>query len=299
MQQDWFETDYYEVLGVASTATAKEITRAYRQLARALHPDVNPDDPSAEDRFRKVAAAYEVVGDAATREEYDEARRRGPVDAAGQWSDGQWSGGQWSGASHGFDDIDLSDLFADMFARSASAPRRGADLDAELALSFDDAVTGTTIPLSVDLGSSVRTRQVRIPAGVRDGQRIRIRGQGGAGSSGGDDGDLYLRVLVDPHPLFGRDGDDLTITAPVAFPVVALGGEATVPTFSGTPVTIRIPEGTRGGTKLRVRGHGVTTTKGTGDLIVTVEVDVPQHLGDARRAALEQYAATDDELIAA
>lgn len=304
MQQDWFETDYYEVLGVASTATAKEITSAYRKLARQLHPDVNPDDPTAEDRFKEVAAAYEVVGDDATRSEYDEARRHGPAAAGPTWSGapGDFDGGFGSSGgfrTEGVDDIDLSNLFADMFARSAAAPRRGADLDAEMTLSFDDAVVGTTIPLTVDNGSATRTRQVRFPAGVRDGQRIRIKGQGGAGSSGGPNGDLFVTVLVDAHPVFGRVGDDLTITAPVAFPVVALGGETTVPTFSGTPVTIRVPEGSRAGTKLRVRGHGVTTAKRTGDLIVTVQVDVPQHLSDAQRAALEAYATADDELVAA
>ncbi len=364
-QREWFEKDYYQVLGVAKDASQKDITKAYRQLARQLHPDANPGDTAAEERFKEVSSAYEVLGDAEKREQYDEVRRMGPM--AGAFGGGGPGGFGPDGVR--FDSGDLSDLIGNLFTRgrsgpgrrgpagaSSSGPQRGADVEATLNMSFDDAARGATTTVNVTsdvrcpdcfgsgaavgtsprpcpdchgtgaveenqgffsfsrpcpacagrgriidtpcptcsgIGAVRRPRQVkvRIPQGVRDGQRIRVKGRGGAGANGGPDGDLYVRVRVEPHPLFGRDGDHLTLTVPITFAEAALGGEATVPTLDGSPVTIRIPAGTRSGRRFRVRGRGVATGRSTGDLLVTVEIDVPTELNDAERSAIEALAA--------
>lgn len=368
MQREWFEKDYYAVLGVSEKAAQKDITSAYRKLARQFHPDANPGDQAAEDRFKEISAAYEVVGDAETRKEYDEARRMGPM--AGGFGGGG-PGGAGGGFGPGgirFEGGDISDLIGNLFSRGRAGtqnppptgPRRGADIESDLHLSFDDAISGitTTVNLTSDVrcpecfgsgaepgtaprtcptcngrgavdedqgffsfsrpcntcgghgriidnpchvcagqGSVRRPRQVkvRIPKGVRDGQRIRVKGKGGAGANGGPDGDLYVKVNVAGHPLFGRAGDNLTITVPITFPEAALGADIVVPTTGEEPVTIRVPPGTRSGRTFRVRGRGVEGRRATGDLLVTVEVAVPQSMTDAERKALEAYAATNGE----
>lgn len=354
-QREWFEKDYYRVLGVPESATQKEITKAYRKLARELHPDANPNNAAAEERFKEVSAAYEVLGDEAKRAEYDEVRRLGPM------------GGQGPGGfTFNVNDVGgLGDLLGQMFgggarARSRGAsgvgPRRGADLEATLTLDFVDAVKGitTTLHLTADApcstcggsgakpgttpmacpqcggrgviddnqgffsfsspctrcqgsgvvipepcstcrGSGVERRprqvKVRIPAGVSDGQRIRLKGRGAPGRNGGPPGDLLIECQVRPHRLFGRDGRNLTVHVPVTFAEAALGGTIEVPTLDGPPVSLRLKPGTQTGTRHRVRGRGIVTPKGTGDLIVTVDVVVPTSLSDAERAALEQLAA--------
>ena len=371
MQREWFEKDYYKILGVTEKAAPKEITSAYRKLARKLHPDANPGDSAAEDRFKEVSSAYEVIGDPDKRAEYDEARRMGP--AAGGFGQGSPAGGAGFGGPGGvrFDSGDISDLIGNLFSRGRaggggaqppppSGPRRGADIEADLHLSFDDSISGatTTVNITSDVrcpdcsgsgaapgtsprvcpdcggkgavdedqgffsfsrpcpscggrgriidtpcptcagaGAVRRPRQVkvRIPQGVRDGQRIRVKGRGAAGANGGPDGDLYVRVHVESHPLFGRSGDNLTIAVPITFPEAALGADVTVPTTDGDPVTIRVPAGTRSGRTFRVRGRGVTNAKGKGDLLVTVELAIPQNISDAERTALEAYAAANPE----
>ena len=293
---DWLTTDLYAVLGVPPTASAKEITRAYRKLARELHPDTRTSGGN-DDRFKQVTAAYEVLGDEARRREYDQVRaaarsRRGAT-RTGRRVTVQQPG------SPLFSDVDPRDLFGgvrveDLFGpprrsgRSTRPPRRGADLEAVLRLPFAQAVLGAT----VDLALPDRTVSARIPAGVEDGQTVRLPAQGDPGSDGGPPGDLLVQVEVEPHPLFGRDGRNLTLTVPVTFPEAALGADVTVPTLDA-PVTVRIPPGTASGTTLRVRGRGVPAAGGkrAGDLLVTVQVDVPRHLTDAQRAAVEQLAA--------
>jgi molecular chaperone DnaJ len=363
-QREWFEKDYYAVLGVSETDSQKDITKAYRKLARQLHPDANPDDKAAEERFKEVSAAYEVIGDPEKREQYDEVRKMGPM-AGGFGPGGFGPGGDGFGQGVRFDAGDLSDLIGNLFTRgragagpqpSSTGPRRGADIEATLTMPFDDAARGATTTVNVvsdvrcpdcfgsgaavgtspqpcpecggtgaieddqgffsfsrpctrcggrgrvietpcptcaGRGSVRRPRQVkvRIPQGVRDGQRIRVKGRGGAGANGGPDGDLYVRVQVEPHQLFGRDGDHLSITVPVTFAEAALGADVTVPTLEGEPVTIRVPAGTRSGRTFRVRGRGVATPRARGDLLVTIEIDVPQELSDAQRAAVEALAA--------
>ncbi|MCB1258317.1 MAG: molecular chaperone DnaJ [Microthrixaceae bacterium] len=362
MQREWFEKDYYKVLGVSSQASPKEITSAYRKLARELHPDANPGDSAAEERFKDVTAAYEVIGDAEKRSQYDEARRMGPM-AAGFGGPGAGGGGGFGGPGGiRFGSGDISDLIGNLFSRgggqpgaTATGPRRGSDIEADLHLTFNDAIHGITTTVNVtsdvrcsDCGGSGaepgtsprvcpvcngtgaveenqgffsfsrpcgncggrgriidnpchtcagagavrRPRQVRVrvPQGVRDGQRIRVKGKGGAGVNGGPDGDLYVMVSVGADKVFGRNGDNLTIKVPITFPEAALGADIAVPTTDGEPVTIRVPAGTPSGKTFRVRGRGVATSKKSGDLLVTVEIAVPQNVSDGERKALEAYA---------
>ena len=361
-QREWFEKDYYRVLGVPETASAKELKTAYRKLSRQYHPDANPGDASAEERFKEVSAAYDVVGDADKRTEYDEVRRLGPASAGFPGGGGGGMGGFQFQQQGG----DLGDLLGNLFGgagRRGSArgggPHRGQDLEAELHLTFEDAAAGITTsvhlageaacgtchgsgakpgttphtcgncggrgtvednqglfgfsspcpvcggrgsivddPCPTCRGTGVERRnrevKVRIPAGVDDGQRIRLKGRGGPGRNGGPPGDLYVIVRVSPHPLFQRKGRDLTLTVPVTFAEAALGADVTVPTLAHGPVTLRIPAGTRSGRTFRVKGKGVGGPKGSGDLLATVEVAVPSKLSSAERKAVEALRAASD-----
>jgi molecular chaperone DnaJ len=357
-QREWFEKDYYKVLGVPDTATDKEIGKAYRKLAKQYHPDSNP---GSEDRFKEIAAAYDVLGDAAKRKEYDEVRRLGP---AGNPFAGVGARGPGA-ASGGFRVDDLGDLLGNIFGRgnrpgraagtrggTATAAQRGQDLETSLHLSFLDAVNGITATVNVTseaachtcggsgaapgtapavcpvcsgrgvindnqglfsfsqpcqncggtgmtiehpcptchgAGVEHRGRQikVRIPAGVEDGQRIRIKARGGPGRGGGPPGDLYVVVHTDRHRVFGRRGKDLTLRLPVTFPEAALGTQIKVPTLDG-PVTVRVPSGTKSGRTLRVRNRGVPASSGFGDLLVTIDVAVPDSLEDEERQSVER-----------
>ena len=269
VQTDWLEKDYYALLGVPETASEQDVSRAYRKLARELHPDVNPDKAGAEERFKDVSAAYDVLGDPAKRKEYDELRRMQSM-RSGDF------GGMAGDAGFTFRFDDLGDLFGDVFGRT----RRGPDLEAEVSLGFEEAVRGAE--------RKVGRATVRIPAGIEDGQLIRVAGQGGAGYDGGPPGDLYVTVRVGRHPLFGRQGPHLTLTVPVTFAEAALGAEVRVPTLDGEPVTLRLPPGTPSGRTFRIRGRGVP---GRGDLLVTVEVAVPRRLSEDQRRTVEALAA--------
>jgi molecular chaperone DnaJ len=349
-QKEWFEKDYYATLGVTEKASAKDIQKAYRKLARKLHPDANPGDAAAEERFKEVSSAYEVIGDEEKRAGYDKVRRMGPM------AGGFGGGGRGPGGAHGgFDDI--GDLLGGLFGRGRrgggrqqSRAQQGGDLLADLTLDFDDAVKGlqTTISLTSEAtcstcagsgskpgsppktcevckgkgvqdenqglfsfsrpctacggrgsvitdpcptcrgsGSEVRARdvKVRIPPGVKTGQTIRLKGRGGPGRFGGPPGDLLVQVKVADHPLFGRNGKDLTIDVPITFAEAALGAAIKVPTLDHDTVTIRIPAGTATGKTFRLRGKA-----GAGDLLATVVVSVPEDLTDEQRAALEALA---------
>jgi len=356
VQREWFEKDYYAILGVPPSAPQKDVTTAYRKLARQLHPDANPGDASAEERFKEVSAAYDVVGDPERRREYDQVRAMGPLGA-------RMGGGQAGPMPHNFAGADLGDLLGNLFGRGeptgfrgggpfSQGPQRGVDLEADLHLSFADAIRGVTTsvnliseaacpdcggngaaagsapracpecggrgvlddnqgffsfsrpcgscggrgsivdhPCGTCSGSGTTTRprvvKVRLPEGVKHGQQIRLKGKGGPGRHGGPPGDLYVRVDVEPHPLFARDGDHLLLTVPITYPEAALGADVRVPTFEGDVVTIRIPPGTRSGRTFRVRSRGVRTATGAGDLLVTVDLVVPTQLSDAERQAVE------------
>lgn len=351
-EREWFEKDYYKVLGVSQDATAKEITKAYRKLARENHPDANPGDAAAEERFKEISAAYDVVGDAEKRASYDEVRRLGPM------AGGFGGAGGFSGAPGFQFQGDIGDLFGGLFTRgtrargaSSSRRRRGNDLEADLHLSFADAVHGltTTVHLTSDAvcstcdgsgakpgtqpkvcttcqgrgvlddnqgpfsfsqpcptcsgrgtiiedpcpscgGRGVERRprdvKVRVPAGVADGSHLRLKGRGEPGANGGKPGDLHLNVRVATDPHFSMSGRDLKLTVPVTFAEAALGADIRVPTLGGGPVTVRLAPGTPNRRTLRVKGRGVATPKGDGDLLVTVEVAVPAKLNDEQRRAV-------------
>ena len=310
--QDWFEKDFYATLGVPKNADPAAIKKAYRKLARTLHPDQNPDDPAAEARFKEVGEAYAVLADTEQRKQYDAVRAMagggarfaaGPGGGAGAagFEDlfgglfGAGAGGgprvryttQGPGGGPGLDDL-LGGLFGGGGASFGQpGARHGADIEATTTLPFRQAVEGSTVSLLVD----GRTVNARIPPGVRDGQHIRLRGKGRPGDGGAPPGDLVIAIRVEPHSVFSIDGRDLRITVPVSFDEAALGAQVEVPTLDGQMVRVKVPPGTPSGRTLRVRGRGVRTPKGVGDLLVTIQVMVPQRLSDDARAAVEAFAA--------
>ena len=380
--RDFIEKDYYEALGVPKDADAAAIKKAYRKLARDLHPDKNPGNAEAESRFKDVSEAYDVLSDDKRRAEYDEARRLFAGSGRAGFPGGGFSGGGFPGGGQAFDLGDLfgatggggtragagagglGDILGGLFGggagargrgAAASGPARGQDVETEATLSFQEAVLGVTVPLRMQspgtcptcsgsgarpgttphtcpvcggagvtsrsqgafafsepcrecrgtgqvvddpcptcAGSGVttqsRTITVRIPAGVKDGQRIRLAGKGAPGRRGGPAGDLFVVVHVADHALFGRKGDDLTLTVPISFAEAALGTTLTVPTLDGN-VSLKVPAGTASGRTLRVRGRGVPTKSRAGDLLVTVEVAVPKRLSPGAREAIEKLAA--------
>ena len=287
-QRDWFEKDYYKVLGVSKDATKDEIKKAYRKLAQKFHPDANKDDVTAETRFKEISEAHSILSNDEKRREYDQMRSF--VDAGGQRFYGF---GPDRGA--GNVRVNIGDLFGDQdgglfedllggFGFRNRGPRKGQDLETEAQLTFEDAVNGTTI--------SVNGAKVKIPPGIGDGGRIRIPGRGGPGSEGGPGGDLYVRVAVAPHPVFsgGKNGN-LHVTVPVTFAEATLGAKVEVPTLDD-PVTVKIPAGTQNGKTFRVKGHGGPRPGGgKGDLLVKVEVQVPQKLSRQEKQILEQFQA--------
>jgi molecular chaperone DnaJ len=367
--KDWLEKDFYAVLGVSKTATNDEIKKAYRKLARELHPDHNPGNRDAEERFKAVSEAYDVLSDERRRREYDEMRslfgagafRRSARAEGSPFDLNDIFGGAGGppGADQRFGGAGFTDLFGTIFGGGARAgrrgPQRGRDVEAEVTLDFADSVTGATLPITLrapgvcdvchgsgakpgtrprmcpvcrgsglttsnqgafsfsepcrecqGVGTVVdekctecrgtggvtktRTLNVRIPAGVSDGQRIRLAGRGEPGERGGTAGDLHLLVKVRPDPVFGREGDDLTLTVPISYTEAVFGTDLRVPTLDGS-VTLRVAPGTPSGRVLRVRGRGVPRRDGSiGDLLVTIEVDVPAYLSPEARKALEEFA---------
>ncbi|MGX7681941.1 DnaJ C-terminal domain-containing protein [Jatrophihabitans sp. DSM 45814] len=302
--QDWFDRDFYKSLGVTSDASDSDIKKAYRKLAKDLHPDKNPGDANAEQKFKELSEAYAVLSDTETRKEYDAIRTMshggarftaGGGGQAGGFSDDVFSGffSRQSGRQPGGGNVSMDDLLAGLFQNGGAqggfgqTAARGSDVEATTSLTFRQAVDGDTVTLRRADGSTVTTR---VPAGVRDGQKIRLRGKGNPGVAG--NGDLILNVTVEPHALFGRDGDNLTVTVPVTFAEAALGAQIPVPTFDGSTVTVKLPPGTPSGRTLRVKGRGVKRKDGTsGDLLVSVSVAVPQKLDGAAKEAVEAYAA--------
>lgn len=363
---DWATKDFYKILGVKKDASAADIKKAYRTLARNNHPDSNPNNKQAEEKFKAVSEAYSVLSSPAKRNEYDE--QRSMFSGAGGFNFPGGSGRGYGGQT-GQGGFDISDLLGDFLGgnrgrqhrtRQRTAPqRRGDDIESEATISFEQSVDGVTLPLRMTSdeacttcngtgarpgtvpkvcgncqgsgmqtgtagglfamtepctqcrgrglvvedschtcrGSgrapSSRTMQVKVPAGVKDGQRIRLRGKGSKGDNGGPSGDLYLIVHVEAHSIFGRKGKNLTITVPVTFDEAALGASIQVPTLGGTMVTIKMPAGTPNGRTFRARGKGAVHDDGTAaDLLVTVEVVIPDDLSEDARAAVEAYRAS-------
>ena len=301
--QDWLEKDFYSVLGVPKDADAATIKKAYRKLAREKHPDHNPGDAKAEAQFKDIGEAYSVLSDPEQRQQYDQLRAMaggarftaGGRGGGGGFEDilgGMFGGGGGgntrvrysSGGAGGFEDI-LGGMFGGGFQRG---PQPGADLAAAVELPFRQAVEGSTVSLQV----GGRTVNARIPSGVRDGQKIRLRGKGRPGEPGAPAGDLVVTVHVAPHPVFTLDGRNLKVTVPVAFDEAALGATIDVPTLDGESVRVKVPAGTPSGRTLRVKGKGVRASgsaKSDGDLMVTVQVVVPQRLSDAAREAVQAF----------
>lgn len=277
------ETDYYATLGVSKDAGAREIKKAYRRLAQQYHPDTNAGDAAAEARFKEVSEAYDVVGDTDTRKEYDQVRQMGYFVGGPGGSQQYVRVEDLIGDQRGGSVFDTFGGIGDLFGQATRRKRPGPDLKTDLQLSFHDAISGVTKQITV----SGQTIKVKIPQGVADGAKIRLQGKGGTSADGGAPGDLYVTVRVAAHPIFGRSGRHLRISVPITFTEAALGAEIAVPTLDGQ-VRLRIPEGTPSGKRFRVRGRGVDTTKGTGDLLVTVEVTVPKDLTDEQRALLEK-----------
>ena len=327
--QDWFEKDFYAILGVPSTASEAEIKKAYRKLARRHHPDKNPGDAAAEQKFKDIGEAHSVLSSKDQRKEYDAVRQmvRGGArfTAGGPGAQGGGSGGfedifsafgggdggrvrfssggpsGYAGGGYGAEGADINDILAQMFGGGAAqragappggfdaygaprGPRKGRDVEARTTLGFRDAVEGSTVTLRTASGETVTAR---IPAGVKDGQTIRLRGKGERGDPGADRGDLLLKVSVERHPVFGREGDNLTIDLPVTFHEAALGATVTVPTLDGASVRVKVPAGTPSGRVLRVKGRGVRTAKAAGDLLVRIAVVVPTEIPDGARATLD------------
>lgn len=318
--QDWLDKDFYAVLGVSKDASAQEIKKAYRKKAKELHPDRHPGDASAEERFKAAGEAYAVLNDPEQRQQYDAIRAMGSGGArfasgaggpsAGGFEDlfsGMFGGGQGGFSNGGFSgggpnirfggaggQPNMEDIFS-MFGGGGqagfggrggyAAPTKGQDLSARTTLSFREAALGAEIRLEVDGG---RTVSARTPKGVHDGQKIRLRGKGRPSPDGGEPGDLMLTVTVTPHPVFSLDGADLHVTVPVRFDEAVLGTTIEVPLLEGGSIRMKVPAGTPGGRALRAKGRGIATSRRTGDLLVTVQVDVPTELDDATRAAVEQ-----------
>ena len=311
--QDWLDKDFYAVLGVSKDADEKAIKKAYRAQARKHHPDHHPDDPAAEEKFKEIGEAYSVLNDPEQRQQYDAIRAMGSGGA--RFSAGQ--GGPGGGA--GFEDIfssmfgagasggartapggagspDLDDLLK-MFGGQAGgfggggpagftpnrAPAKGQDISARTRIGFREAALGTEVRLNVD-GRSLTTR---IPAGVHDGQKIRLRGKGRPGPGGAPAGDLLLTLEVEEHPLWSADGANLRLTVPISFDEAVLGTTLSVPLLDGGTVSVKVPPGTPSGRTLRVRGKGLVTKKATGDLLVTVQVAVPTHVEGKAKQAVE------------
>lgn len=285
--QDWFEKDFYKVLGVSKDVSDAELKKVYRKLSRQYHPDTNPGDAKAEAKFKEISEAYAVLSDKKERAEYDQVRAMGSgarfTGGPGGFQGGFPGGGNFGGG--GFEDV-----FANLFGGGGMGgfnrgPQRGADLSMSTTLDFIDGVKGTQI--KVRLGSGETT--IKIPAGVMDGQKIKIAGKGQASPNGGPNGDLIIQVTVKDHPVFSRDGNNLRVTVPVTFAEAVLGATIQVPTLGGEPVKLKVAPGTPNGRVLRVKGRGVHTAKGEGDLLATVEIAVPSHISDKAKKALEEF----------
>jgi molecular chaperone DnaJ len=294
--QDWFDKDFYAVLGVSKDVSEAELKKVYRKLARQYHPDSNPGDAKAEAKFKEISEAHSVLSDPEMRREYDQIRAMGSgarFTAGGGGQAGGFEdvfGGMFGQRGGSYQNASFEDLLGGMFGGQAGfrGPTPGRDITAATTLDFVTAIRGETIKLQAAGGNPIT---VKIPAGVSDGQKIKLKGKGEPSPNGGPPGDLVLTVTVRKHPVFERDGLNLRVRVPVTFTEAALGATIEVPTLGGDPVKLKVAPGTPSGRILRVKGRGVTSTKGTGDLLAEVEVAVPARIPDAALAALKEFAA--------
>ncbi|WP_426004312.1 DnaJ C-terminal domain-containing protein [Paenarthrobacter sp. NyZ202] len=307
--QDWVEKDFYAILGIAKDASDADIKKAYRKLARQYHPDTNAGDAAAEKRFKDISEAYSVLSSPEDRQQYDAIRAMGGA----RFAPGA-GGRSGAGANGGFEDLfgglfgggarqpaggggippEFADLFGGGFGGGPAgfqrAPQKGSDRTATTSISFAGSIKGTTVSLRESNGNVI---DVKIPAGIKDGQKVRQRGKGNAGPAG--NGDLIITVSVKPHDFFQREGDNIRIHVPVTFAEAALGATIEAPTLDGDTVKLRVPAGTPAGRTLRVKGRGVKTSKATGDLLVTIDVAVPQNLSKEAEEAVKAFAAATSD----
>jgi DnaJ-class molecular chaperone len=315
-QTNTMARDYYDILGVSKTASADEIKKAHRKLVRKFHPDVNKNNPAATEKFKEAQEAYDVLSDETKRKNYDQFGHAGvngapgmggagggvdPFEAFRRAQQGRGRGGPAPGVT--VEDFDgggggnFGDIFEQLFGSRGgpktggrrarpqpAAPERGQDVEHGVKLTFEQAARGTTLPLQIDRDGQVETIEIKVPAGVKDGSRIRVKGRGQQ-LPNGQHGDLFIVTAVQPHPYFRREGNDVYLDLPLSLYEACLGAKLSVPTLDG-PVTLTIPPGTGGGAKLRIRGRGIEK----GDQFVQVRVAVPKDLDDADRAAIEAIA---------
>ena len=286
--KDLYEKDFYKILGIDKKATADEIKKKYRSLARDLHPDKNQGDAAREEKFKAVSEAYDILSDSKKRAEYDEARsmfERGGFRAP--TGGGNFQGGDFSDL---FGGGNPQDIFANLFGGGGRrGPRKGSDLQTEATITFKESVFGTTLDLKLNIdGTGSQTISARVPAGVNDGAKIRVKGKGAPGEAG--PGDLFIELNVKPHAIFSRKSENLTLTLPVTFAEAALGADLKVPTLAGEDVTVRLAAGTPTGRVLRVKGRGIKKGAVTGDLLITIEVQVPRALEGKALEAIKTFA---------
>ena len=285
--KDLYEKDFYAILGVDKKAGADEIKKKYRSLARELHPDKTKGDSALEEKFKAVSEAYDILSDSKKRAEYDEARSlferggfRGPMGGGG--------GGDFSDL---FGGGSPNDIFANLFGGGGvrRGPRKGQDLQTESTITFKEAVFGTTLELKLSTdGGKPQTITARVPAGVNDGAKIRVKGKGAPGEAG--PGDLFILLHVKAHPIFSRKAENIVLTLPVTFVEATLGADIKVPTLDGEEVTVRLAPGTPNGRTLRVKGRGIKKGSITGDLLATIDVQVPQKIEGEASEALKKFA---------
>ena len=279
--QDWLEKDFYKILGVSKDVPDAELKKVYRKLAKEFHPDRNPGNAQAEAKFKDISEAYDVLSDPAQRKEYDAVRAMG--------------GGarfQAGGPGGGFEDV-FSNLFGGGGFPGGGfpgfgggfGPQRGSDLTTSSTINFIDSIQGTQLKLGIH-GETVN---VKVPAGIQDGQKLKVRGKGQPSPNGGPAGDLVVTIKVKPHPVFSRDGDHIRVTVPITYAEAVLGATIQVPTLGGEPVKLKVAPGTPNGRTLRVKGKGVQLSGKEGDLLATVEIAVPAHVNDKAKALLEQF----------
>ena len=320
-QTNTMARDYYDILGVSKTASADEIKKAHRKLVRKFHPDVNKNNPAATEKFKEAQEAYDVLSDETKRKNYDQFGHAGvngapgmggaggggdPFEAFRRAQQGRGRGGPAPGVT--VEDFDpggggnFGDIFEQLFGSRGgpktggrrarpqpAAPERGQDVEHGVKLTFEQAARGTTLPLQIDRDGQVETIEIKVPAGVKDGSRIRVKGRGQQ-LPNGQHGDLFIVTAVHPHPYFRREGNDIYLDLPLSMYEACLGAKLSVPTLDG-PVTLTVPPGTGGGAKLRIRGRGIDRGGDEkGDQFVQVRVAVPKDLDDADRAAIEAIA---------
>ena len=286
--KDLYEKDFYKVLGVDKKSTPEEIKKKYRSLARDLHPDKTSGDAALEEKFKAVSEAYDILSDPKKRAEYDEARslfERGGFRAP--TGGGNYQGGDFSDI---FGGGNPQDIFANLFggAGMRRGPRKGQDLQTESTITFKESIFGTTLDLKLSADGKTQNITARVPAGVNDGAKIRVKGKGAPGEAG--PGDLFILLTVKPHSIFSRKGENLLLTLPVTFAEATLGADIKVPTLGGEDVTVRLAAGTPTGRVLRVKGRGITKGHTVGDLLVTIDVQVPRRVEGEALETLKKFA---------